>query len=79
MESSLRLLIQEVFSSVPRQWMSDFSFNLGLHFYTAYFPCLCKAFEYRKLLLDYNREVRRATHDTMTNLVDAVGFVLISF
>ncbi|XP_022848921.1 E3 ubiquitin-protein ligase listerin [Olea europaea var. sylvestris] len=31
------------------------------------------AFEYRKLLLDYNREVRRATHDTMTNLVDAVG------
>lgn len=31
------------------------------------------AFEYRKLLLDYNREVRRATHDTMTNLVNAVG------
>ncbi|KAL0419279.1 UNVERIFIED_CONTAM: E3 ubiquitin-protein ligase listerin [Sesamum radiatum] len=31
------------------------------------------AFEYKKLLLDYNREVRRATHDTMTNLVVAVG------
>ncbi|XP_022730534.1 LOW QUALITY PROTEIN: E3 ubiquitin-protein ligase listerin [Durio zibethinus] len=30
------------------------------------------AFEYKKLLLDYNREVRRATHDTMTNLVTAV-------
>lgn len=26
--------------------------------------------------MDYNREVRRATHDTMTNLVTAVGFVL---
>ncbi|XVE58949.1 hypothetical protein DITRI_Ditri05aG0004100 [Diplodiscus trichospermus] len=31
------------------------------------------AFEYKKLLLDYNREVRRATHETMTNLVTAVG------
>lgn len=31
------------------------------------------AFEYKKLLLDYNREVRRATHDTMTNLVGIVG------
>ncbi|XP_057789666.1 E3 ubiquitin-protein ligase listerin [Salvia miltiorrhiza] len=31
------------------------------------------AFEYKKLLLDYNREVRRATHDTMTNLVTVVG------
>lgn len=31
------------------------------------------AFEYRKLLLDYNREVRRATHDTMTDLVTVVG------
>ncbi|KAH6766101.1 hypothetical protein C2S52_017084 [Perilla frutescens var. hirtella] len=31
------------------------------------------AFEYKKLLMDYNREVRRATHDTMTNLVTAVG------
>ncbi|XP_055812842.1 E3 ubiquitin-protein ligase listerin isoform X2 [Solanum dulcamara] len=31
------------------------------------------AFEYKKLLLDYNREVRRTTHDTMTNLVDVVG------
>ncbi|KAA8549476.1 hypothetical protein F0562_001160 [Nyssa sinensis] len=31
------------------------------------------AFEYKRLLLDYNREVRRATHDTMTNLVTAVG------
>ncbi|XVF20393.1 hypothetical protein REPUB_Repub11eG0194700 [Reevesia pubescens] len=30
-------------------------------------------FEYKKLLLDYNREVRRATHETMTNLVTAVG------
>ncbi|KAJ9556872.1 hypothetical protein OSB04_011486, partial [Centaurea solstitialis] len=32
------------------------------------------AFEYKKLLLDYNREVRRASHDTMANLVSAVGF-----
>ncbi|KAL3530952.1 hypothetical protein ACH5RR_010274 [Cinchona calisaya] len=31
------------------------------------------AFEYKKLLLDYNREVRRATHDTMTYLVRAIG------
>ncbi|KAL3829039.1 hypothetical protein ACJIZ3_017841 [Penstemon smallii] len=31
------------------------------------------AFEYKKLLLDYSREVRRATHDTMTNLVSVVG------
>ncbi|XP_015087754.1 E3 ubiquitin-protein ligase listerin isoform X1 [Solanum pennellii] len=31
------------------------------------------AFEYKKLLLDYNREVRRATHVTMTNLVGVVG------
>ncbi|XP_059626408.1 E3 ubiquitin-protein ligase listerin isoform X2 [Cornus florida] len=31
------------------------------------------AFEYKKLLLDYNREVRRATQDTMTNLVTVVG------
>lgn len=31
------------------------------------------SFEYKKLLLDYSREVRRATHDTMTNLVGVVG------
>ncbi|KAE8667455.1 HEAT/U-box domain-containing protein, putative isoform 2 [Hibiscus syriacus] len=31
------------------------------------------AFEYKTLLLDYNREVRRATHERMTNLVTAVG------
>lgn len=31
------------------------------------------AFEYKKLLLDYNRDVRRATHDTMTTLVTSVG------
>lgn len=31
------------------------------------------AFEYKRLLLDYNREVRRATHDTMANLVLAIG------
>lgn len=36
-----------------------------------------QAFEYKKLLMDYNREVRRATHDTMTNLVLAVGCELI--
>lgn len=30
------------------------------------------AFEYKKLLLDYNREVRRATHDAMTCLVTTV-------
>ncbi|CAK9166923.1 unnamed protein product [Ilex paraguariensis] len=30
------------------------------------------AFEYKKLLLDYNREVRRTTHDTMTDLVSVV-------
>ena len=32
-----------------------------------------QAFEYKRLLMDYNREVRRATHDTMTNLVLAAG------
>ncbi|KAL3632407.1 hypothetical protein CASFOL_025391 [Castilleja foliolosa] len=31
------------------------------------------AFEYKKLLLDYNKEVRRATHDTMACLVSAAG------
>nr|GMD73243.1 E3 ubiquitin-protein ligase listerin [Ipomoea batatas] len=31
------------------------------------------AFEYKKLLLDYNREVRKATHETMTNLFNVVG------
>ncbi|KAF8397167.1 hypothetical protein HHK36_016074 [Tetracentron sinense] len=31
------------------------------------------AFEYKRLLQDYNREVRRATHDTMTNLAITVG------
>ncbi|RDX61954.1 E3 ubiquitin-protein ligase listerin, partial [Mucuna pruriens] len=31
------------------------------------------AFEYKRLLLDYNREIRRATHDTMTALVTSVG------
>ncbi|WCJ34820.1 E3 ubiquitin-protein ligase listerin [Euphorbia peplus] len=31
------------------------------------------AFEYKRLLLDYNREVRRATHETMSSLVVAVG------
>ncbi|GFP97346.1 E3 ubiquitin-protein ligase listerin [Phtheirospermum japonicum] len=31
------------------------------------------AFEYKKLLLDYNREVRRATHDTMACLVSSAG------
>uniref|UniRef100_A0A0E0EXA0 E3 ubiquitin-protein ligase listerin n=1 Tax=Oryza meridionalis TaxID=40149 RepID=A0A0E0EXA0_9ORYZ len=30
------------------------------------------AFEYKRLLLDYNREVRRATHDTMSSLVKTV-------
>ncbi|XP_021750254.1 E3 ubiquitin-protein ligase listerin-like [Chenopodium quinoa] len=30
-------------------------------------------FEYRRLLMDYNREVRRATHETMTSLVAAAG------
>ncbi|XP_077233049.1 HEAT/U-box domain-containing protein [Tasmannia lanceolata] len=30
-------------------------------------------FEYKRLLLDYNREVRRATHEAMTNLVSSVG------
>ncbi|TKY56572.1 E3 ubiquitin-protein ligase listerin [Spatholobus suberectus] len=34
------------------------------------------AFEYKRLLLDYNREVRRATHDTMTALVTSVGLEL---
>lgn len=32
-----------------------------------------QAFEYKRLLMDYSREVRRATHDTMTTLVLAVG------
>ncbi|KAJ8431979.1 hypothetical protein Cgig2_006476 [Carnegiea gigantea] len=31
------------------------------------------AFEYKRLLMDYNREVRRATHDTMTSLVSTAG------
>ncbi|KAK4274883.1 hypothetical protein QN277_018048 [Acacia crassicarpa] len=31
------------------------------------------AFEYKKLLLDYNREVRRATHEAMTNIVTLIG------
>ncbi|XP_076904678.1 E3 ubiquitin-protein ligase listerin-like [Bidens hawaiensis] len=31
------------------------------------------AFEYKKLLMDYNRDVRRATHDTMATLVTTVG------
>ncbi|XP_024158804.1 E3 ubiquitin-protein ligase listerin isoform X2 [Rosa chinensis] len=32
-----------------------------------------KGFEYKRLVVDYNRDVRRATHDTMTILVTAVG------
>ncbi|MQL76030.1 hypothetical protein Taro_008428, partial [Colocasia esculenta] len=31
------------------------------------------AFEYRKLLYDYSREVRRATHEAMANLVTTIG------
>lgn len=31
------------------------------------------AFEYKRLLLDYSREVRRATHEMMTSLVITVG------
>lgn len=31
------------------------------------------AFEYKRLLLDYNREVRRATHETMSVLVVSIG------
>uniref|UniRef100_A0A1D1ZG63 E3 ubiquitin-protein ligase listerin n=2 Tax=Anthurium amnicola TaxID=1678845 RepID=A0A1D1ZG63_9ARAE len=31
------------------------------------------AFEYKKLLYDYSREVRRATHEAMANLVATVG------
>ncbi|RRT44152.1 hypothetical protein BHE74_00052806, partial [Ensete ventricosum] len=34
-------------------------------------------FEYRKLLHDYNREVRQATHVTMTSLVNAIRFALV--
>ncbi|VVB16450.1 unnamed protein product [Arabis nemorensis] len=30
-------------------------------------------FEYKKLILDYNRDVRRATHDVMSNVVTGVG------
>ncbi|KAG5403658.1 hypothetical protein IGI04_009777 [Brassica rapa subsp. trilocularis] len=30
-------------------------------------------FEYKKLILDYSRDVRRATHDVMTNVVTGVG------
>ncbi|KAL6195350.1 hypothetical protein ACLB2K_030969 [Fragaria x ananassa] len=30
-------------------------------------------FEYKRLVVDYNRDVRRATHDTMNNLVTTVG------
>lgn len=32
-----------------------------------------QAFEYKRLLFDYNREVRRAAHETMTNLVRTFG------
>ncbi|MQM17534.1 hypothetical protein Taro_050506 [Colocasia esculenta] len=35
------------------------------------------AFEYRKLLYDYSREVRRATHEAMANLVTTIGFDFI--
>lgn len=31
------------------------------------------AFEYKRLLLDYNRDVRRATHDAMFNLASTIG------
>ncbi|KAG0483597.1 hypothetical protein HPP92_011681 [Vanilla planifolia] len=31
-----------------------------------------KVYEYKRLLLDYNREVRQATHDTMTSIVAVV-------
>ncbi|KAL8205997.1 hypothetical protein R6Q57_009548 [Mikania cordata] len=31
-------------------------------------------FEYKKLLQDYNRDVRRATHDTMAIIVSTIGF-----
>ncbi|OAO89795.1 hypothetical protein AXX17_AT5G57770 [Arabidopsis thaliana] len=31
-------------------------------------------FEYKKLILDYSRDVRRATHDVMTNVVTGAGF-----
>ncbi|KAK3022955.1 hypothetical protein RJ639_046773 [Escallonia herrerae] len=34
---------------------------------------LRQTFEYKKLLLDDSREVRRATHETMTNLILVVG------
>ncbi|KAL8129875.1 hypothetical protein V2J09_019030 [Rumex salicifolius] len=30
-------------------------------------------FEYKRLLMDYNREVRRSTHETMISLVNVVG------
>ncbi|CAH8358759.1 unnamed protein product [Eruca vesicaria subsp. sativa] len=30
-------------------------------------------FEYKKLILDYSRDVRRATHEVMTNVVTGVG------
>ncbi|XP_018456688.1 E3 ubiquitin-protein ligase listerin [Raphanus sativus] len=30
-------------------------------------------FEYKKLILDYNRDVRRATHEVMSNVVTGVG------
>ncbi|KAL0735081.1 hypothetical protein Bca4012_011291 [Brassica carinata] len=32
-------------------------------------------FEYKKLILDYNRDVRRATHEVMTNVVTGVGLL----
>jgi hypothetical protein len=32
------------------------------------------AFEYKRLLLDYNRDVRRATNDAMSSLVTAVKY-----
>ena len=38
---------------------------------------LVQTFEYKKLILDYSRDVRRATHDVMTNVVTGVGFVFL--
>jgi hypothetical protein len=56
-----------------------FSVHLVAHFphmvdYIFHIFLLVQTFEYKKLILDYSRDVRRATHDVMTNVVTGAGF-----
>lgn len=40
---------------------------------------LIKVFEYKRFLMDYNREVRRVIYDIMISFVIVVGFVIVFF